>query len=191
MEYPTNWTLQRVPIAKYLALNVCLWGTILALHSTATSFTTIVSLRTLLGIFEAVCQPSFLLLSSMWYKREEQAEIVTFWYMMNGAVRCPLASFYIVKADSAIATNCGRPPCVLLYQNRFRTSEVVAGNLYSVWLFLGALGSLCRLVDAGLTDESQMFLRGGQEVDGRACEEQSDRVAEQEVPKGASQGGFP
>ncbi|EXJ66577.1 uncharacterized protein A1O5_10247 [Cladophialophora psammophila CBS 110553] len=84
VEYPTNWTIQRVPIAKYLALNICLWGAILALHSTANNFATILTLRTLLGIFEAVCQPSFLILSSMWYKREEQAETVTYWYMMNG-----------------------------------------------------------------------------------------------------------
>lgn len=84
VEYPTNWTIQRVPIAKYLSLNIMLWGTVLALHSVANSFASILALRTLLGIFEAVCQPSFLLLSSMWYKREEQAETVTFWYMMNG-----------------------------------------------------------------------------------------------------------
>lgn len=80
MEYPTNWTIQRVPIAKYLSLNIMLWGTVLALHSVANNFTSILALRTLLGIFEAVCQPSFLLLSSMWYKREEQAETVTYWY---------------------------------------------------------------------------------------------------------------
>ncbi|KAK5055363.1 hypothetical protein LTR84_013113 [Exophiala bonariae] len=84
VEYPTNWTIQRVPIAKYLSLNIMLWATVLALHSVANSFTSILALRTLLGIFEAVCQPSFLLLSSMWYKREEQAETVTYWYMMNG-----------------------------------------------------------------------------------------------------------
>jgi hypothetical protein len=51
----------------------------------ATNFTSIVTLRTLLGIFEAVCQPSFLILSSMWYKREEQAETVTYWYMVSSA----------------------------------------------------------------------------------------------------------
>jgi MFS family permease len=84
VEYPTNWTLQRVPIAKYLSLNICLWGTVLALHSVAKNFATLVALRTLLGIFEAVCQPSFLILSSVWYRREEQAQIVTWWYMMNG-----------------------------------------------------------------------------------------------------------
>lgn len=64
------------------------------------------TVRTLLGIFEAVCQPTFLVMSGMWYKRSEQAETgkiytatllflrtcglrwiwvaVTYWYMMNG-----------------------------------------------------------------------------------------------------------
>ncbi|KAJ5378167.1 uncharacterized protein N7496_005576 [Penicillium cataractarum] len=85
VEYPTNWIIQRVPIGKYLGINICLWGTILALHSACHNFTGLVIVRTLLGIFEACCQPTFVMLSSMWYKREEQAATVTYWYMMNGA----------------------------------------------------------------------------------------------------------
>lgn len=84
VEYPTNWIIQRVPIAKYLGVNILAWSTTLALHSVCFNFPSLVAVRTLLGIFEAVCQPTFLVLSSMWYKREEQAEIVTYWYMMNG-----------------------------------------------------------------------------------------------------------
>ncbi|KAF2132023.1 MFS general substrate transporter [Dothidotthia symphoricarpi CBS 119687] len=85
VEYPTNWTIQRVPIAKYLGFNILAWSTVLACHSLCFSFPALVSIRTLLGIFEAVCQPAFLLMSSIWYKREEQAQVVTYWYMMNGA----------------------------------------------------------------------------------------------------------
>ncbi|EAW13557.1 putative 2-ketogluconate transporter [Aspergillus clavatus NRRL 1] len=84
VEYPTNWIIQRVPLAKYLGINICLWGAVLALHSACHNFAGLVAVRTLLGIFEACCQPSFVLLSSMWYKREEQAATVTYWYMMNG-----------------------------------------------------------------------------------------------------------
>ncbi|TVY51345.1 putative transporter [Lachnellula cervina] len=84
VEYPTNLLIQRLPIAKYLGVSIILWGATLALHAVAKDFTTIVILRTLLGIFEAVCQPSFVYLSSMWYKREEQAATVSYWYMMNG-----------------------------------------------------------------------------------------------------------
>jgi MFS family permease len=80
VEYPTNWIIQRVPIAKYLSANIILWGATLALHSVANNFPSLIAVRTLLGIFEAVCQPSFVLMSSMWYKREEQAETVTYWY---------------------------------------------------------------------------------------------------------------
>jgi MFS family permease len=80
VEYPTNWIIQRVPIAKYLSANIIIWGAILALHSVANNFPSLIAVRTLLGIFEAVCQPSFVLMSSMWYKREEQAETVTYWY---------------------------------------------------------------------------------------------------------------
>ena len=60
------------------------WSTVLALHAVCKSFPALVAVRTLLGIFEAVCQPTFLILSSMWYRRDEQAQIVTYWYMMNG-----------------------------------------------------------------------------------------------------------
>jgi MFS family permease len=85
VEYPTNWIIQRVPIAKYLGFNILAWSTTLALHSVCWNFPSLVAVRTFLGIFEAVCQPTFLILSSMWYKRSEQAQIVTYWYMMNGA----------------------------------------------------------------------------------------------------------
>ncbi|KAF2709705.1 MFS general substrate transporter [Pleomassaria siparia CBS 279.74] len=84
VEYPTNWLIQRVPLAKYLSLNIILWSITLACHAACKSFPALLVVRTLLGIFEAVCQPTFLILSSMWYKREEQATIVTLWYMMNG-----------------------------------------------------------------------------------------------------------
>jgi hypothetical protein len=85
VEYPTNWIIQRVPVAKYLSAHIILWGIVLALHATATNFTTLVVCRTFLGIFEAVCQPAFLIMSSLWYKRDEQAQTVTYWYVMNGA----------------------------------------------------------------------------------------------------------
>ncbi|KAF1958928.1 allantoate permease [Byssothecium circinans] len=85
VEFPTNWIIQRVPIAKYLGINIMLWSLTLALHSVCWNFPSLLAVRTFLGIFEAVCQPTFLILSSMWYKREEQAKVVTWWYMMNGA----------------------------------------------------------------------------------------------------------
>lgn len=54
------------------------------LHSVAKNFITLLVLRVLLGIFECVCQPAFVVLSGMWYKRDEQAATISYWYMMNG-----------------------------------------------------------------------------------------------------------
>lgn len=85
VEYPINWTIQRVPVAKFLGINIMLWSTVLCLHAVCFTFPALVAIRTLLGIFEAVCQPSFLIMSSIWYKRSEQAQVITYWYMMNGA----------------------------------------------------------------------------------------------------------
>jgi MFS family permease len=84
VEFPTNWLIQRVPIAKYLGFNIMAWSVTLACHAACRNYPSLVVVRTLLGIFEAVCQPTFLILSSMWYRRDEQASIVTYWYMMNG-----------------------------------------------------------------------------------------------------------
>lgn len=82
VEYPINWLVQRLPVAKFLGTCIIVWGSILALHAASQNFAGIAALRTLLGIFEAVCQPTFLIMSSMWYKREEQVLIVSFWYCM-------------------------------------------------------------------------------------------------------------
>ncbi|EHK50171.1 hypothetical protein TRIATDRAFT_44277 [Trichoderma atroviride IMI 206040] len=85
VEYPQNYIISKVPIGKYLGFNIVAWGSVLACTAACTNFTGLLVVRTLLGLFESVCQPSFVILSSMWYRREEQAARVTYWYMMNGA----------------------------------------------------------------------------------------------------------
>ncbi|KAL4945702.1 hypothetical protein BDV06DRAFT_219095 [Aspergillus oleicola] len=84
VEFPENWILQRVPIAKWLSLNIFLWGICITLIATANNFTALIILRIFMGIFETVCQPTFVLLSATWYKREEQSSVLTIWIMMNG-----------------------------------------------------------------------------------------------------------
>ncbi|KAI1334665.1 MFS general substrate transporter [Xylariaceae sp. FL0016] len=85
VEYPQNYIIARIPVAKYLGFSIVAWGAVLACHAACSSFAGLVSVRTLLGLFESACQPAFVVLSSMWYRREEQAARVTYWYMMNGA----------------------------------------------------------------------------------------------------------
>ena len=47
VEYPINYLIQRLPVAKYLGISIIVWGSVLALHATMTTFTHAVVLRTL------------------------------------------------------------------------------------------------------------------------------------------------
>ncbi|KAI0796497.1 MFS general substrate transporter [Abortiporus biennis] len=87
-EFPTNRLLQRLPVAKYLAFNITAWGAVLACTAACKNFGGLVTVRTLLGIFECVCQPAFVFLSTMWYTREEQALVIGAFYSMNGFQQC-------------------------------------------------------------------------------------------------------
>ncbi|KAG7449332.1 MFS general substrate transporter [Guyanagaster necrorhizus] len=87
-EFPTNRLIQRLPIAKYLAFNIMAWGAVLACTAACKNFVGLVVVRTFLGIFECVCQPAFVFLSTMWYTREEQALVIGAFYSMNGFQQC-------------------------------------------------------------------------------------------------------
>ncbi|KAI0033800.1 MFS general substrate transporter [Vararia minispora EC-137] len=87
-EFPANRLLQILPLGKFLSFNIVAWGTVLACTAACTNFTGLVVVRTLLGIFECVCQPAFVFLSTMWYKRDEQAFIIGSFYSMNGFQQC-------------------------------------------------------------------------------------------------------
>ncbi|KAL7796320.1 major facilitator superfamily domain-containing protein [Trichoderma afarasin] len=68
----SSFLLQRLPVAKFLGINVILWGLCLALNSVCKTYASLVALRVLLGIFEACVSPSMIIIICMWYKRREQ-----------------------------------------------------------------------------------------------------------------------
>lgn len=72
--------LQAVPAAKWLGLNVVLWGTATACGAAATNYRTLLVSRVFLGVFEATIAPSLMLISSQWYTKSEQAPRFSFWY---------------------------------------------------------------------------------------------------------------
>ncbi|KAI0456908.1 major facilitator superfamily transporter allantoate [Xylaria acuta] len=81
-EWPTNWLLQRLPLAKYSAFNVILWGSILAL--TAADLGGALAVRFFLGAAEAAVSPGFVLFTSQWYTTPEQGTRVSWWFSFNG-----------------------------------------------------------------------------------------------------------
>lgn len=76
--------MQRLPIGKYLGFNIFLWGAFLMLQAAAKNFSALAALRALAGAAEACSDPSFMLITSMWYKREEQPRAMGTWYLANG-----------------------------------------------------------------------------------------------------------
>ncbi|OJK03037.1 hypothetical protein ASPACDRAFT_23420 [Aspergillus aculeatus ATCC 16872] len=83
-ELPTGYLMQRLPTAKYLGLNVTLWGLLTTLNCVAKNFVGLVVLRVLLGCFESAVAPALILITSMWYRRNEQPKRMGLWYLGTG-----------------------------------------------------------------------------------------------------------
>lgn len=83
-EIPHAYLMQRFPTAKYLGIMVACWGTCVACTAACNSYGALVAVRFLLGAFESTISPSLILITSMWYKREEQPARVGLWYIGVG-----------------------------------------------------------------------------------------------------------
>ncbi|KAF9629203.1 hypothetical protein BFW01_g10406 [Lasiodiplodia theobromae] len=75
-EWPQNWALQRFPVAKYLSINLVVWGCILLLHIPCKNFASLFVVRFFLGVAEASIVPAFLLILSMFFTYDEQAVLM-------------------------------------------------------------------------------------------------------------------
>lgn len=83
-EWPTNRLLQRLPLAKWSAFNVIMWGLVLSCLGACNSFGSAMAVRFFLGVFEAAVSPGFALFTSQWYTIREQGLRTGFWFSFNG-----------------------------------------------------------------------------------------------------------
>ncbi|KAJ3110061.1 hypothetical protein HK100_003165 [Physocladia obscura] len=81
---PSNLLMQRSPPAYYLAFNIFMWGVLLMCQAAAKNFAALATLRILSGAFEAIADPAFMLITCMYYTREEQPSRISAWYAWNG-----------------------------------------------------------------------------------------------------------
>ncbi|KGK36719.1 hypothetical protein JL09_g4135 [Pichia kudriavzevii] len=77
-------TLKRFPVAKTIGIIVVIWGAILCLHAAASNYPGLITLRTLLGIFESGVTPAMVIITGQWYKAEEQFLRTAIWFACNG-----------------------------------------------------------------------------------------------------------
>ncbi|SCV99430.1 LAFE_0A02982g1_1 [Lachancea fermentati] len=72
-------------LAKTLAVFVVFWGMILALHAApSVNYASFVFLRVLLGCAESMVTPTFTIITSQYWKKEEQFMRVCLWFGFNG-----------------------------------------------------------------------------------------------------------
>ncbi|KAK8050330.1 major facilitator superfamily domain-containing protein [Apiospora phragmitis] len=81
---PSNLIMQQCPPAYYLAFNILMWGVLLMAQAAAQNFAGLLALRILSGAFEAIADPAFMLITSMYYTRAEQPSRIAAWYIWNG-----------------------------------------------------------------------------------------------------------
>ncbi|KAK1765153.1 major facilitator superfamily domain-containing protein [Phialemonium atrogriseum] len=75
-EWPQNLALQHFPVARWLAINLVVWGCIILLHIPCSNFASLFVVRFLLGLAEACIVPAFLLTLSMFFTYDEQAVLM-------------------------------------------------------------------------------------------------------------------
>ncbi|KAF2197459.1 membrane transporter [Delitschia confertaspora ATCC 74209] len=83
-EYPTSMLLQRLPLGKYSAFNIIMWGMILACFAAVENYAGAIAIRIFLGVFEAAVTPGFALFTSQWYTVKEQGSRTSIWFSFNG-----------------------------------------------------------------------------------------------------------
>nr|QFR37060.1 MFS transporter [Cyberlindnera americana] len=106
-EYPANLIIQRLPMAKVLSTAVILWGMVVALHAACHVPATFLLCRTILGCLESFLAPCFMIMTSQWYRKEEQYIRSAMWLGLQGfgtMLGSGIAyGFYINKDSYAIA----------------------------------------------------------------------------------------
>ncbi|KAL4801256.1 major facilitator superfamily domain-containing protein [Aspergillus unguis] len=81
--WPSSYIIVRLPIGKYLAGSVFVWGGVLMCHAATTNFAGLMCARFFLGVGEAAIAPGFALLTGMFYKRKEQPMRQSAWFFGN------------------------------------------------------------------------------------------------------------
>lgn len=76
--------MQKTSVPKWLSLNIFLWGGVTMAFGGGHNFETMMALRFLLGILESCANPGFLIITAMWYTREEQPIRIGYWAICGG-----------------------------------------------------------------------------------------------------------
>jgi MFS transporter, ACS family, allantoate permease len=99
--------MQRLPLAKYTATNIMIWGIVLACMAACKDWASLMVVRTFLGVFEASVTPGFALFTSQWYRQHEQGGRTGLWFSFNGFAQIVggMVAYGIAKGTEAGQTS--------------------------------------------------------------------------------------
>jgi len=83
-QYPQNLALQRFPVGKWMSINIFIWSIALCSHAACHSFGSLFAVRFIMGMCEGAITPGFMIVTSMFYTRQEQTKRTGYWFLMNG-----------------------------------------------------------------------------------------------------------
>lgn len=101
---PMSFLAQRLPLAKFLAASVALWGIIVILTPVCYTWQALFVQRFFLGFVESSVSPGFVFVTSSWYRREEQAVRIGIWYSATGifSIFSGVVNYGLGKASDAL-----------------------------------------------------------------------------------------
>ncbi|SPN99240.1 related to allantoate permease [Cephalotrichum gorgonifer] len=99
--YPCSLLAQRFRPKRVCSLLTIVWGTIVLLTPTCTSFSGLLANRFFLGLVESGISPIFMLIVGMWYTQKETSLRSSVWYSCSGGsmLISPLISFGIAHIN--------------------------------------------------------------------------------------------
>lgn len=83
-EFPVSYVLQRVSLTKAVGAFIVAWGFVLSMSAVPNNYPGFQTIRVLLGALESSVTPAFVIITSQWYRREEQFLRTSLWFCMNG-----------------------------------------------------------------------------------------------------------
>ncbi|CAK3823547.1 MFS general substrate transporter [Lecanosticta acicola] len=83
-EAPISVILNKCPVAKWLGANVIVWGFLVTCTAAVNNYAGMLALRILLGIADASLPPSLMIISSQYYRKDEQATRFAWWFSAIG-----------------------------------------------------------------------------------------------------------
>jgi ACS family allantoate permease-like MFS transporter len=109
-EFPTIRLLQWFPLAKYVSFNVIIWGGLLAVLAACKNYAGLLAVRFFQGVTEAAIVPAWVVFTSQWYRKEDQAFRVGIWFSM-----CGFAQMFGGYVAYGVAIHVGKDPHAKLH----------------------------------------------------------------------------